>query len=178
MSAVTGSNDLDSTVRVVVTPSQSSYFAGEPFSVTITFTNTEVDPIQPSRSFASPNIHVNKHKRGAHSISSAPLARPPTSPGAPRTATHTPPPRSRSGDGTLFRKGIIGKGPKGAEELPELLEQRRTRQLARSLSVTIAPFDVEVDTMPHSAPFTRRSFVECEFPKNLLEYIHLKVRIL
>ncbi|KAJ7619056.1 hypothetical protein B0H17DRAFT_1114016, partial [Mycena rosella] len=77
----------DPGVRIVVTPAQSSYFAGEPFSVTITFTNTRAPAPSPSRVSAT-SAHASSyggHKRNAHSISSAPLARPPTSPGTPRT---------------------------------------------------------------------------------------------
>ncbi|RDB27414.1 hypothetical protein Hypma_004304 [Hypsizygus marmoreus] len=130
-------SDVDSGVRVVVTPSQSSYFAGEPFSVTITFTNTRSADSGPSR--------PHTHKRSAHSISSAPLARPPTSPGNPRTAIPSIQLQAKSGD-VPTRKGLIGKTPRppnGAEELPELIEQRRKRLLAKSLSVTIAPHELE-----------------------------------
>ena len=48
-------------------------FAGEPFSVTITFTNVRSPEAGPSK--PSPFTQ----KRGAHSISSAPLVWPPTS---------------------------------------------------------------------------------------------------
>ena len=136
----------DSAVRVVVTPSQSSYFAGEPFSVTITFTNIRSPESIPSRPYS--------HKRGAHSISSAPLARPPTSPGTPRASLqHPTQPPSRSTQDVPYRRGLIGKclpavsskgaGAKGPENLPELIEQRRKRLLARSMSVSIAPVELE-----------------------------------
>jgi hypothetical protein len=119
-----------------VTPSQSSYFAGEPFAVTITFTNTRSPLSGPSR--------PHTHKRGAHSISSAPLARPPTSPGTPRTSV-TPLTQPRGREDVSTRKGLVGRSPpsKGADELPELIEQRRKRLLAKSLSVSISPHELE-----------------------------------
>ncbi|EKM77019.1 hypothetical protein AGABI1DRAFT_130745 [Agaricus bisporus var. burnettii JB137-S8] len=80
-------------VRVEISPSQSSFFAGEPFSAKITFTNVAAPEPSPART----------HKRGAHSISSAPLARPPTSPGLP--------PRKSSAfarDSIPVRRGLVG----------------------------------------------------------------------
>jgi hypothetical protein len=134
------SGDTDSAIRVTVTPSQSSYFAGELFSITITFTNTRNPESLPLRT------QSHTHKRGAHSISSAPLARPPTSPGTPRTAVPAAPTRVNNGGTRIVRKGFIGKGPSptGAGELPEALEQSRKRLLAksRSLSVTLAPHEL------------------------------------
>ncbi|KAG2342648.1 Rgp1-domain-containing protein [Suillus weaverae] len=102
--------DSDPSIKVNVSPSQSAYFAGEPFTVAITFTNTR-----------TPSAPVQKsHKRNAYSVSSAPLARPPTSPGlSPR-----PPDFVRAlgiGIGEEGRKGLIGKG-KGKE----VLEARRS----------------------------------------------------
>ncbi|KAF9552700.1 Rgp1-domain-containing protein [Agrocybe pediades] len=131
-------SDASSPVRVVVTPSQSSYFAGEPFSVTITFTNTR-SPTEAGPSKAS----FQAHKRGAHSISSAPLARPPTSPGTPRSAlAQQSASRVKINNEELpRRKGFIGKAP---TEFPDLIEQRRKRQLAaKSLSVSLTPKDLE-----------------------------------
>ncbi|KAF8638674.1 hypothetical protein AX17_002019 [Amanita inopinata Kibby_2008] len=177
----------DSPIRVVVAPSQSSYFAGEVCSVTITFTNTHsphAAPIPPSRNASY------THKRGSHSISSAPLARPPTSPGIPRSpvlpSAHLR--RSKPEMEIPSRKGFVGKrvsnhemaqdgirmqrhtrvqernedqtrgkekehgrereqgasksGAKG--NLPELIEQRRKRLLAKSLSVSISPRELQV----------------------------------
>lgn len=152
--------DGDSPVRVVVVPSQSSYFAGEPFSVTITFTNTRLQ--EPG--LTKPVSHG--HKRGAHSISSAPLARPPTSPGTPRSAATPTFSRAKPRDDLPRKKGLIGKTkhipllPQNNEPLPELIEQRRKRQLAhKSLSVSISPFELE-DAFAEvsSAPHTQRSF--------------------
>ncbi|KAG6914179.1 hypothetical protein DXG01_001923 [Tephrocybe rancida] len=182
------SGEPDTGIRVIVTPSQSSYFAGEPFAVSITFTNTSSPspsasfpssshPHHPSTSHPSlnqPSSPARKHhKRGAHSISSAPLARPPTSPGLP------PPPSlallHTGGDASknvLVRRGLVGKVPmpvlpgttntvngertKGEEDLPELLEQRRKRLLAKSkskaLSVSIAPRELEAQLLLSQSP--------------------------
>ncbi|KAJ7281784.1 Rgp1-domain-containing protein [Mycena rebaudengoi] len=135
--------EVDPTVRIVVTPTQSSYFAGEPFSVTITFTNTRSPAPGPSR------ITPLTHKRGAHSISSAPIARPPTSPGTPRTPVQPLPRPPR--DDRPGRKGLIGRTavssppiPANTGSLPALAELRRKKLLAKSLSVSIAPPDLEV----------------------------------
>jgi hypothetical protein len=99
----------DAALRVVVTPSQSSYFAGEPLSVTITITNTrspQAPQVVPPRS---------THKRSAHSVGSARLARPPgqslLGPSLPKnplnaSSRQTPPKSS-----TPTRKGLIGTAP-------------------------------------------------------------------
>ncbi|KAG5636929.1 hypothetical protein H0H81_006362 [Sphagnurus paluster] len=149
-------SEVDSGVRVVVTPSQSSYFAGEPFSVTVTFTNTRSPEAGPSR--------AHNHKRAAHSISSAPLARPPTSPGTPRTAVASVDAQTKAGEEAPARKGLVGRSvraPKGADNLPEMLEQRRKRQLAKSLSVSITPHELGEQlgeaNIPKSAPFSQVS---------------------
>ncbi|KAF9475530.1 Rgp1-domain-containing protein [Pholiota conissans] len=157
--------DVESPVRVVVTPSQSSYFAGEPFSVTITFTNTRSQEAGPSKPSSL------GHKRGAHSISSAPLARPPTSPGTPRSALNTTSIRTtKVVDELPRRKGFIGKPkvittplPQNSDPLPDLIEQRRKRQLVpKSLSVSISPFDFESvlaeGITASSAPYSQQSF--------------------
>ncbi|KAH6905798.1 Rgp1-domain-containing protein [Coprinopsis sp. MPI-PUGE-AT-0042] len=271
----TSAYDPETGIRVLIKPSQSSFFAGEPFSVSITFINTRIPPEQPqpsipsshfldpslglinggskpptpgptSSSFSRPYSHSISssqsalpsptfrnangngvstdsvtnvttkrfhHRRGAHSISSAPLARPPTSPGIPRSPVVMNTPifciTSKELRRTLDRRGI-GRRTKANEEghdwywlwdkkpwtlalnswldasatvtgidvnikvatpvedtsganglstetrassqsaastsditaaptLPELIEQRRKRQLGKSLSVTVAP---------------------------------------
>jgi len=95
--------DSESPIRVVVTPSQSAFFAGEPFSVKVTFTNTRSTP-EAAGGSSKPGSQT--HKRASHSISSAPLAPLPTSPGTPRSglvATNKP-------KGELpRRKYLIGK---------------------------------------------------------------------
>ncbi|KAH7923767.1 Rgp1-domain-containing protein [Leucogyrophana mollusca] len=153
--------DIDSSVRVQVTPSQSSYFAGEPFSVTITFTNTRTpeSPGPKSR---------NTHKRGAHSISSAPLARPPTSPGIPRPAPPPPFLRTLSNDRDKpVRKGLIGQDTaiKSGNGVSGLLEQKRQILLekSRSLSVDIPPHELQgngVNSSKDESPLYVRAYQE------------------
>ncbi|TFK28374.1 Rgp1-domain-containing protein [Coprinopsis marcescibilis] len=221
MVSTSESFDTETGIRVIIKPSQSSYFAGEPFSVKITFVNTHSLPeyhhpsyppagssatstdantpthphflpanasgpsssssisgpsssssaFFPPHSASSSNVKsyypvskgTMKHKRGAHSISSAPMARPPTSPGTPRSPSVVPTPsliaRAKSmgaNEEPLVRKGLVGVGAKkevdkakqSANEvayaekvknpIPELIEQRRKRQLGKSLSVSIA----------------------------------------
>ncbi|EJF58478.1 Rgp1-domain-containing protein [Dichomitus squalens LYAD-421 SS1] len=133
---------VDEAIRVVVTPSQASYFAGEPFSVTITFTNTRT----PEASAPAPRSSSHIHRRGAHSISSVPLARPPTSPGTPRTAVPVFLSPRPNGDATnsSSRKGLIGHNlPTKSSDEPPSSEVLRKRLLAsRSLSLTISPDDL------------------------------------
>lgn len=126
----------DTALRIVVTPSQSSYFAGEPLSVTITITNTrspQASQVAPPRS---------THKRSAHSVSSARLARPPTSPGLSKNTLNTPlrqaPPKSSA----PTRKGLIGTAPpeNGPPSERESISQRRFS--AKSLSVDIQPHEL------------------------------------
>ncbi|KAF8845538.1 Rgp1-domain-containing protein [Paxillus ammoniavirescens] len=123
--------DMDSAIRVHVTPSQASYFAGEQFSVTITFTNT--------RTPESPKAR-NTHKRGAHSISSAPLARPPTSPGIPRpTALPSIALPLSNGRDIPARKRLIGQdcAGKNGKDMSSVLEQKRQSLLERSRSLSV-----------------------------------------
>lgn len=141
MPGLTAANNNDSPIRVVVTPSQSSYFAGEPFSVTITFTNTRSPEAGPSK--PSPLTH----KRGAHSISSAPLARPPTSPGTPRSANTPSLLKTQAQTDVPRRKGLVGKKkppPLPLQGVGDLIEQRRKRQLApKALSVSLSSHELE-----------------------------------
>ncbi|KAI0358916.1 Rgp1-domain-containing protein [Trametes cingulata] len=137
--ASTSTATLDEAIRVVVTPSQASYFAGEPFSVTITFTNTRT-PEAP----AAPRSASHTHRRGAHSISSVPLARPPTSPGTPRTAVPVFPSRANGATSSTRRKGLIGHGlpSKTSDEAPSAEVLRKRLLACRSLSVNLAPNDL------------------------------------
>ncbi|KAI5992450.1 Rgp1-domain-containing protein [Pisolithus albus] len=157
---VTTADALDSAIRVHVSPSQASYFAGEPFTVTITFTNTRTPE-------SSPRTRNHTHRRGAHSISSAPLARPPTSPGIPRpsagvplaTATTIASTPSNSRD-IPTRKRLIGQqdscnsGVSARAGGRDVLEQKRRSLIekSRSLSVDIpAPdHDLSVGESPGS----------------------------
>ncbi|KXN88037.1 Protein sat1 [Leucoagaricus sp. SymC.cos] len=164
-------SDYESSVRVVITPSQSSFFAGEHFSVTITFTNTRTPEARPSKYLEPTLPQTRTHKRGAHSISSAPLARPPTSPGTPRTLLSSSPRKLTGfGDDALpRRKGLVGTMKKGYQDgqLPQLIEQRRKKMLAKSLSVSISSQELEeqlgegiIAATPASAPFNKRMFVD------------------
>lgn len=123
----------DTALRVLVTPSQSSYFAGEPLSVTITITNTrspQVQVVAPPRS---------THKRSAHSVSSARLARPPTSPGLPKspfsTLLRSAPPKPSA----PTRKGLVGTTPPKNGSQSQSISERRVA--VRSLSVDIPPHE-------------------------------------
>ncbi|KAF9265604.1 Rgp1-domain-containing protein [Marasmius fiardii PR-910] len=149
--------DVDAPIRIQVTPAQTAYFAGEPFSVIITFTNT-----RSPTSTLTPGPSRLGHKRAAHSISSAPIARPPTSPaGQPRTPTTSHAvwrDKGKEKEGakpsSIQRKRLIGRdieketvSPtyKGSDVLPDLIEQRRKRLLAKSLSLTINPGELEAE---------------------------------
>ncbi|RDX43957.1 Rgp1-domain-containing protein [Lentinus brumalis] len=131
---------VDEAIRVVVTPSQASYYAGEPFSVTITFTNTRT----PEAPAAAPRSSSHTHRRGAHSISSVPLSRPPTSPGTPRTVVPLFLPRLNHGEGSSSRrKGLIGHSlSSNSSDEPPSTEVLKKRLLARSLSATLSPSDL------------------------------------
>lgn len=140
--------DIDTALRVVVSPSQSSYFAGEPLQVTITITNTRsaTEPT-PLPSLSAPR---HAHKRSAHSVSSAPLARPPTSPGLLRStssAAVSSPSKLSNGSGpkNVERKGLVGlrSAPIGADHLPLEIKDGRKRMLGKSLSVDILPSQLE-----------------------------------
>ncbi|KAF9449322.1 Rgp1-domain-containing protein [Macrolepiota fuliginosa MF-IS2] len=158
----------ESPIRVVITPSQSSFFAGEQFSVTITFTNTRTPEAGPSKPAEQAHSQTRTHKRGVHSISSAPLARPPTSPGTPRHAVNSP--RKLGGfedDALPGRKGLVGTAKMGYHDgqLPELLEQRRKKLLAKSLSISISSQELDeqfgegiIAATPASAPFNKQTF--------------------
>ncbi|EIN13130.1 Rgp1-domain-containing protein [Punctularia strigosozonata HHB-11173 SS5] len=135
MNATPETEATDTGIRVSVTPSQSSYFAGEPFAVTITFTNTR-SPTAPAPSVARSASHGH-HRRGAHSISSAPLARPPTSPGTPR-ASATPTQTKIAGAGrTYARKGLVGPERKKEVGAEHDGEQRRHKMGGKALSVSV-----------------------------------------
>ncbi|KZW00700.1 Rgp1-domain-containing protein [Exidia glandulosa HHB12029] len=126
-------------IRVSVSPSQAAYFAGEPFSFTITFHNTAQPdaPQAPQRASSfSPG-----HHRAAHSISSAPLAKPPTSPGTPKTAypayNHS---QGFPGNGSdPLRKGLVGQRHEGPRSAVEPAKQRAA---SKSLSVSVSPQDL------------------------------------
>ncbi|KZS90366.1 Rgp1-domain-containing protein [Sistotremastrum niveocremeum HHB9708] len=99
-------------IHVAIKPLQAAYFAGEPLSVQITFTNTRSAVGPPSTTRPSTQTtFIPTHKRASHSVSSAPISRPPTSPGTPKTGspvTSTFPSSSATRKSKLERKGIIG----------------------------------------------------------------------
>ncbi|KZT24659.1 Rgp1-domain-containing protein [Neolentinus lepideus HHB14362 ss-1] len=136
------SADADTGIRVIVTPTQSAYFAGETFSVSITITN--IRPVHAQ--WIPPRSLSHTHKRASHSVSSAPLARPPTSPGTPRTAV-TPIPSLKPPNGNdkrPRRRGLVGKSSaNGGDSLPGFLDQSRKRLLAKSLSVSLSPNELQ-----------------------------------
>ncbi len=171
---MSGASEPDAAVRVTVAPSQSSYFAGETFTVTVTFTNTH----SPEAAQSSQRSQHHTHKRGAHSISSAPISKPPTSPGIPRTPAIPVPTRQRSLDPLPIRRGLVGpgSGPKGADVLPELIEQRRKRLLAKSLSVTISPEELpdQVLEIPKSASYAQQS--RTSFCKSIVPHCNTSYR--
>lgn len=99
-------------IQVTVSPSQSAYFAGEAFQVTITFTNTN-EPLSSLAYDASPHQQqldpsfTPAHRRAAHSV-----AYPSSVPSTPKTASYlvsAPPTRAREVP-IPKRKGLIGKG--------------------------------------------------------------------
>jgi len=115
------SHDADSPIRVAVTPSQSSCFAGEVMSIIVTFTNTNTSQeTSPSRTVSQ------THKRSAHSISAVPLAQPPTSPRSPRTVLPVIVLRKPGESDVIERKGLIGRSDGNS---------RRMRNSSRSLSL-------------------------------------------
>lgn len=128
-------------VRVVVTPSQASFFAGERFSVTITITNMQ----RPQSGLQSiSDTPPQSHKRGAHSVSYVPMARPPTSPGT-RVALTAPSSRSLPTGNVVVRRGVLGKPrpSKGADDEDEQSVQTRKRLLLnRSQSISVSVHDL------------------------------------
>lgn len=112
--------DADSPIRVVVTPSQSSCFAGETMTIAITFTNTNTAQEN------NPQVATRTHKRSAHSISAVPLAQPPTSPRSPRTVSPVIATRKLGENDVIERKGLIGRSDS---------HSRKMRNLSRSLSL-------------------------------------------
>ena len=150
-------------IRVTVTPSQSSYFAGERFSATITFKNTRASRVEPGTlaTIRTPST-IRTHKRGAHSISSAPLAKPPTSPGPSTPRTPTPSNYGRSyremGEGSS-RKGLIGIDAQ--QENGAGSSGWRGRHTNKALSVSISPQAMLGEAaVIKSASYATRSFLE------------------
>lgn len=96
-------------VQISIKPCRSAYFAGERLSVIIQVSNTRRSAI-PLRQNAllSPATGRSQHRRSSHSISSAPISRPPTSPGAQKPASPTTTPLLSTFDPNVRRTGRIG----------------------------------------------------------------------
>lgn len=146
---------LDEGIRVTVVPSQAAYFAGDVFSVTITVTNvrTPQTPL-PAKSTSSQSATYG-HRRGAHSVSYVPMARPPTSPGI-RTALPASAPLS-GGRSSAGRRGLIGIGRSGPSKSTDHLSQpvdqaRRRLNLNKSLSVSLPPHSNGQDEWTRHSP--------------------------
>lgn len=142
----------DTGVRVSVSPAQSAFFAGETFSVTVTFTNTRSSS-KPSQNAKRPGTQT--HKRAAHSISLAPLAKPPTSPVTPKTSLPMPStarPHERA-KGKHERKGLVGLGGNGSSVKSRLLHLEAPR--GKSMSVALSPQDL-MDVLPSSSATSPR----------------------
>jgi hypothetical protein len=69
------------------------------------------------------------------------------------------PTHANSGGTSIVRKGFMGKVPlsKGTDEQPDALEKSRKRLLAksRSLSVTLAPYEVPQEPKTESPIYVR-----------------------
>lgn len=132
---------IDEAIRVTVTPSQASYFAGEVFSVTVTVANIRrLETPSPAQS-SSQSVTYG-HKRGAHSVSYVPMARPPTSPGM-RTALPAIPPHPASSTSLVARRGLVGKSKsiKGADRPSQPGDASRKVASTKSLSVSLGTQD-------------------------------------
>ena len=133
----------DTALRIVVTPSQSSYFAGETLSVTISITNTRSLQAQ----VVPPRSTTQTHKRSAHSVSSARLARPPTSPGLPKSPSNAVGPRPcPPKPSPPTRKSLIGvttpkHEPRGGESV-----------LARRIAAKSLSVDIPSHELPKTLP--------------------------
>ena len=137
---------LDEAVRVTVTPSQASYFAGDTFTVTITITNIRRPEAPLAVRSTSQSAAVYGHKRGAHSVSYVPMARPPTSPGVRTALPAVPASHSADDDKPVVRRGLVGK-PRAANGFAKLEEQeaqaRKRVNLTKSLSVSLGTQDFQ-----------------------------------
>ena len=143
----------DTALRIVVTPSQSSYFAGEPLSVTVTIANTRSPQAQaqvvPPRS---------THKRSAHSVSSARLARPPTSPGLPKSPSNAAPPRPcpPKSSAAPTRRGLIGvlsssSSPPHTENNENDEARGGEGVLGRRIPAKSLSVDIPLHELPHAS---------------------------
>jgi hypothetical protein len=103
-------SSFTSPIRVTITPLRSAYHAGEVVSIHFTFTNTRSN-VLPTGTHLSPSFSPS-HRRASHSISAAPLSRPPTSPGTPKPASPVTSSFAHDARQNLQRRGIVGVKPK------------------------------------------------------------------
>lgn len=156
--------DTDTGVRITVVPAQSAFFAGEDFKVIVTFSNTR-SPSAPAKRSVS-----QTHKRAVHSISYAPLARPPTSPVTPRPAVPPTPltARPEGKDKKIHaRKGLIGDSSLkagGTGSTSQVLKGKSmsvtisTQELAAALSASVAS-SLRDASFPANHPHARKHSV-------------------
>jgi len=116
-------------MEVTIAPSSSCYFAGEEFRVNITFTNS-----------TAPSAVARSHRRG-HSISSAPLARPPTSPGTfgHKYAPGSPAAVNSAPLNVPWRRGLVG-----SPTPPEHPAKTRLKRISGSKSLSTSLSKAEV----------------------------------
>lgn len=154
-------------IEVTIGGCESSYFAGEQIELTVTFTNTKTRPSS-SNSTVPPSPRPNSprgaasHRKGTHSTSSAPLPRPPTSPGVHQVFhTHRRPSLATSSDPPRTRRGFIGfpSVPLHSHrpvqpDAPLNIAVSRAQRLAssRSLSVSLSPPQLEDPSSNSLAP--------------------------
>lgn len=150
-------------IEVTIGGCESSYFAGEQVELTVTFTNTNTNTRPSSNSTAvTPPRSPASHRRGTHSISSAPLPRPPTSPGMRQSFhTHNRPSLSTSSQPPRTRRGLIGFTPALSHSLHHVQRDTpfnaavsRTKRLAGSLSfsVNLSPLQLDEPSNNSRAP--------------------------
>ena len=149
-------------IEVTIGGCESSYFAGEQVELTITFTNTNTRPSSNSTATAPVSPHPPRspasHRRGTHSISSAPLPRPPTSPGMRQSFhTHNQPSLSTS-DLPRTRRGLIGFTPAPSHSLHHVQRNppfsptvSRTKRLANGLSLSVNLSPSQLGDLPSNS---------------------------
>ncbi|PVF97533.1 Rgp1-domain-containing protein [Serendipita vermifera] len=144
-------------MEITIAPSSSCYFAGEEVRVKITFTNS-----------TAPSTVPRSHRRG-HSISSAPLAKPPTSPGAfsHKYAPSSPQLPVPLPSNVPRRRGMIGTGA-----VPETIAKAKGQRFAPSKSLSTALAQGEVlkllsEATSSSAAVTKQRMpADKPFPSN------------
>jgi hypothetical protein len=97
----------DSPIRISVAPQKSSYFAGETMEVHISIHNTRTAMASQIPSSPTPPRSLG-HKRASHSISSAQLYRPPTSPGPSAPINSAKSQQNYITSSLIQRKGLVG----------------------------------------------------------------------